>query len=873
MMKRLHILIIVITFTFLSGCENNNTPEQVLLIAKQAIEDNKSSELNNAIISLKNSIQQHQNNPELRASLGKIYLMLGDLGSAAKELNKAESLGAPAEKWLLSLMQVDYLQNEHDSVSRLWKKYNKDLNPKSRYNANLFYALSILSQKERAEGLIELEKLTTDTNNNNPNQILALNLLKLMSPNIKTNDIAKSIAELKIFANENKKNWLAWLLLSKAQFSFKDFEEAAASYQHLAKLLPKYSVAKIYEAESNIEARNNEAAKGVLQELLKQYPTQPYINFLSAKNSIMMKDYTNTKVAIEKTLASNYSNDTIKLIAGITYYQLAEYENAHSYLTSIAKNLPSDHPARKILIATQIRLGYIDNAYTELSDGTIDNDETVLVAAVAHSLLATNKPQQASQLLNQVNISQAPTPALALEIGKLKYRVNDQESLVGLEEIIKNITNDIAISATDVQQARTMELASLVQKNQLDRAKEMTQDWIAQEPNNIGNYLLLVEITKRMKNTSEIAGLYQQMLKIDPNFITAKLYFAAKSLSENKNTQAIKAYNDILNTEPKNVKAIIGKYHALVGLKKDIEANTFIQESLSKEEDPTLSLALAKSYYQMGNIDQALNVLSNRTYLSNRNNIEKYNILALSYLKQENKPKAIAAYNSILEIAPNNILAFTKKILTMESIGLYKEILIDIENFKSNLPTEDPRINLMHAEYLVNAGKAKESMDILNSYKQTNIAESPIYKGILGKTLFLLEDYTTAKPLLEKEYKRLNSSRTATMLYNTYMLTNEPERAITLVQNHLHKDPDNLLFLNLYAEYLFKTDRNKSINEYIKLLALDKTNGIALNNLAWIYYEKQEYNKAKSYIDKALEYYPNNKSILDTAAKISAATN
>jgi putative PEP-CTERM system TPR-repeat lipoprotein len=871
-MKCLHILIIVITFTFLSACEKNTTPEQVLLIAEQAIDSDNSSELNEAIISLKNSIQQHQNNPELRASLGKIYLALGELGSAAKELNKAESLGAPAEKWLLPLMQVNYLQNEHDSVSYLWEKYNKDLNQQNSYNPNLFYALSILSQKERAKGLIELEKLTRDTENNNkPNQILALNLLKLMAPDIKTEDIAQSIVELKILANENQSNWLAWLLLSKAQFSFKDFEGAAISYQHLAKLLPKFSIAKIHEAESNIEAGNNEAAKELLQELLKQYPTQPYINLLSAKNSIMMRDYASTKIAIEQTLASNYSNDTVKLIAGITYYQLAEYENAHSYLTSIAKKLPSDHPARKILIATQIRLGYIDNAYTELNKGTIDSDETVLVAAIAHSLLATNKIQQASQLLDQLNISQAPTPALALELGKLKYKVDDQVSLVDLEEIIKNITNDIAISATDIQQARTMELASLVQKNQLDKAKETAQGWIKKEPENIGNYLLLVEVNKRMKNTKEIGRLYQQMLNIDPNFITAKLYFAVKYLSENENTKAIKAYDDILSTSPKNTKAIIGKYHALIALKKQAEADSFIQASLKNEEGPELSLVLAKSHYQMGNIDLALNMLSNRSYQSNKNKIEKYNIIALSHLKQGDRPKAIAAYNSILEIDSNNTVAFTKKILTMESIGLYEEILIDIEKFKSNLDADDPRINLMHAEYLVNAGRADESMGILNSYKQTNIAESPIYQGIFAKTLFLQKNYTLAKPLLEKEYERLDSSRTATMLYNTYMLTNSPEQAIIFVQNHLRKDPNNLLFLNLYAEYLFNTDRDKSIEEYLKLLSLDNKNGIALNNLAWIYYEKKEYSKAKSYIEKALAYYPENKSIQDTAAKISAA--
>ena len=103
------------------------------------------------------------------------------------------------------------------------------------------------------------------------------------------------------------------------------------------------------------------------------------------------------------------------------------------------------------------------------------------------------------------------------------------------------------------------------------------------------------------------------------------------------------------------------------------------------------------------------------------------------------------------------------------------------------------------------------------------------------------------------------------------MRTNAPKKAINVIKNHLLNHPNNIACRNIYAEYLFNTDREKSIAEYEKLLAIDKKSGIALNNLAWIYYEKQEYIKAKGYINKATEYYPNNINISDTAAKISSA--
>lgn len=868
MINRLYIIIIALAF--LNACEKNTSPEQSITIAHQAI---KNGELNKAIILIKKAIQLNENDADadLRVSLGKIYLTLGDLDYAAKELNTAKKLGAPTQKWLLPLMQINYLQNENVTISNLWQENKQDLDENNSYEANLFYALSLLSQKEKATGLIEIERLASNAKNKNKHyQLLAAKLLKLMSADIKYKDISQNIQELKVLANNNQNNWLTWLILSKAQFSFKDFEGASVSYQHVSQLLPKYDIAQIYAAESNIEAKNYKVADTQLKKLLQLYPLQPYINFLFAKNSLILKDFKGARIAIEKTILSNYSTDTTKLVAGLIYYQLEEYENAHSQLASLATKLPPQHPANKILIAVQIRLGYIEKAYSELNENTIDKNDAALIAAAAHSLLATNKTEQAFELLNRVKISQAPSPALAIELGKLKYRVGDHSSLVGLEETIRNITSDTAISAIDVHQARTMELASLVQKKQLNKAKKIAESWINKEPKNIGNYLLLIEITKRMKNIDEIDRLYRKTLEIDPDFASAKLYIATKYLSQNENEKAVKIYNEIIISNPKNAKAIVGKYHALVALNKETEAETFIQELLNQEGNSTLSLVLAKSLYKIGNIKQALSLLSNRNYQLNKDQIEKLNIIAHSHLKQKNKLKAIATYDEILKITPDNTVVFTQKILIMETLGLYAEILTDIEKFKSNLASDDPRINLMHAEYLAYSNRANESMDILNNYKQTSIAQNPIYKGILAKTLFMLEDYITARPLLEKEYERLDSARTATMLYNTYMRTKSPEKAIDFVKKHLLKHSENLLFLNIYAEYLFNTDRNKSINEYKKLLALDKENGIALNNLAWIYYENKEYGEAKFYIEQALEYYPKNKNIRDTAAKIAS---
>lgn len=138
MINRLYIIIIALAF--LNACEKNTSPEQSITIAHQAI---KNGELNKAIILIKKAIQLNENDADadLRVSLGKIYLTLGDLDYAAKELNTAKKLGAPTQKWLLPLMQINYLQNENVTISNLWQENKQDLDENNSYEANLFYAL------------------------------------------------------------------------------------------------------------------------------------------------------------------------------------------------------------------------------------------------------------------------------------------------------------------------------------------------------------------------------------------------------------------------------------------------------------------------------------------------------------------------------------------------------------------------------------------------------------------------------------------------------------------------------------------------------------------------------------------------------------
>ena len=853
----------------LSACSQEKDPQQLLQDAQIA---SANRNYNHAIVQLKNAIQLDINNPDLRLALGKAYLAVGELVNAEKELNRAQDLGMPAEKWLVAMMEVNYLLNEMHSINVLWQEFKSDISATQQQRANFYYGMSLLTQNEQEKGLNELTKVIEQNQNSDAKLVtLSQTVIQLFQDDISDKQVINAISELNQLNQKYPNDWLINLLLAKANFSYQNYQDAALNYEALTKTLPKFDVAYVYAAESNIEAKNYVKANQQLTQLTQAYQSQPYIHQLYAKVNILLENYEQAKNAIEKTLSLNYSDDTTRLIAGLAYYRLAQYENAYRHLNAIADKIPEDHPARKILIATQLHQGNASLAYEELKGSPITSDDSALIAATANALLSQRQNNQALALLNRINIKQSSTPAIAIELGKLKYKLGDESAVDNLDTLIDSVSN-IKPTTVDRQNARTLEIASLLQQDKRRIAEDKVAKWIREEPSNLGNYLLMIELKKVQGNTQEINALYHKTLDINPDFVAANLYFAAASLSEKDYPNALAQYQRILQKSPSNHSAILGQYLTLLESKQIAQADIFINKKLTESRtNDGLSLKIAKLFWQRGQYHKAINLLNTQNYQSVRDKVEKLNIIASSQLKLDSIEKAIVAYNDILIVVPNDIKTFIKKVTLLEKLAKFDNILDEFDRFKTKLSENDPRVDLLHAEYLNHQKRSKEAMLLLDSYKQNTVYNDPLFQGTLGKTLYGLGEYADARPLLVSEYKREKSARTALALYNTNMRLNHSQAAIEVVKRHLTLDASNQTFLTILAEYYMNDKKEQAIPIYQQLIEIDNKNGIALNNLAWIYYELQQYEKAKEYIDKAMEYYPENTNILDTSAKILTA--
>ena len=108
---------------------------------------------------------------------------------------------------------------------------------------------------------------------------------------------------------------------------------------------------------------------------------------------------------------------------------------------------------------------------------------------------------------------------------------------------------------------------------------------------------------------------------------------------------------------------------------------------------------------------------------------------------------------------------------------------------------------------------------------------------------------------------------------NALILSSQPDSAVALINEQLTKTPNNEAFLKLLAEINIEKDPDSAL-KYYKNLIKSRTNDYgALNNLAWIYMQKGDLDKALQYSSKAKDIAPKHPQILDTYGKILTKQN
>ncbi len=829
------------------ACGGKTAEEHFQSAADYAKEGNQQA----AIVELKNAIQQEPRNALARYRLGKLYLDTYDYVGAEKELTRALELGQPSNQ-IIPLLSLAYERTGADLA--LLELYADDvtLSTSDRLEVGFRTALSMLRLGKEEDA----RTLLSEMNSLESASVYSL-LVYALSAFI-ANDIDQALA-LAIQAREKSPlnrdvlNLLALVYVNKQMQS-----DAIDVLRDLIRIAPDDIAARFIIAKMMVQDGQMSEAEMIVDQLLAISDQNAELNQLKAITQSAQDDHESALRFSNVSIQNGQNDPTIRLVAGFAAYQLGEFRKAVEHLAFIADMLPNDHPALRILAASQLQLNMDEKASDVLS--RIDNltaQDALLFSKAGLELLRASDTNAAKDVISRVErISESADDLM--RIGILKLSLNDVEGILDLEA---------ALAKGPSSTATKLSLASAyIATGQLDKAASIAKKLLSQGGDAaVEGYIVEADIAINQKQYARAEQVLSTAIVTVPG--EEKLLAAVLRLMmlQDKFDAALEAADSLLDINPANVLGLSSKFaiERLNGDGERAEQAIYRQLEINKD-DIALRLLAARIAFSKQAPEQALEVLT--PIQPTRITPEQYWVLMGNALIQTNSlNRASDHYDTWAELFPHQELAAIGQIAVNGLKRDYKTALRIAEDFlkrENNL-----QLSFTRAYLLTKTGKLAEAK---KAYSQIGdeFKQIPFLRGVNARISVHDNRPQDAIEDAKAAYNAMKNIDNLVLLLSVYIRTEQNGLIIPLLEEHLDAVGEDPRVLMLLAEQKLTVDKSKTIEIYEKILTKNINNVVAMNNLAYLLMEEGDLERAELLAKKALELDAENPAIVDTYAQI-----
>jgi len=432
--------------------------------------------------------------------------------------------------------------------------------------------------------------------------------------------------------------------------------------------------------------------------------------------------------------------------------------------------------------------------------------------------------------------------------------------------------------------------------------------------------VLLKQIKYEMdvkKNYSQALTLSRSAVEQYPADIDFRFLLGRAYLLNNDLNNAQRAIDDVIKRSPGYKDAYIAGANIQIAKRNAAEAMRYVNRGLAKyNRDRDLRMkkmslfAMYNNYEEAGKQADTLLAAHQSDPLVIRAFIDYKNEAALHYQKAGNIVMAIREYNRVLEIDPRNQVAIQgnltaqmqvgdgqnslnvinrvlvgqpdsyeflmKKIAVLQEMKRYPEAIETLQKVVRLNPS-DSKARQLDVELKLEAARYYKSTDPYFQYQSVldkapgnrealdNVINIAISRGLYDDALYWInkalngrveKDLSGKKiSILQRQEKYGAAAAVAEQLYRT---SRDPESRGNYIELEL------LVARDFAGQQLF----DSAIAAYSKVLSVDPRNEQALNGSINILSGQKNYTTALSLIDKAIGYFPEDKSLLLKKAAI-----
>lgn len=608
--------------------------------------------------------------------------------------------------------------------------------------------------------------------------------------------------------------------------------EAETAYIRALEDIGQYDVMTYRKFETISALINVLRAQGKAREafvyeeiLAKSAPGTIKANLTAAQAALEDGDLEAAAGYLEEILAQAPEHQQGALLLGLIRLKQGRVEEAETLLAPIAE-IGELEAASKLLAATRLSLNDIEGAKEAIA-GLDDAEGDPSVMALIGITSLAGGDSEAGERMIESTLEQNPDYH-TLRLRYASYLVKAGRIDDALAHI--QMLSDVPALRDDAWQ---LKVQAYLTGDQPDQAIQAAEQWLAQQPSN--SRALLVRGELALQNDQyETAGRYfEQARDAAPESATPHVALARLSLSRDDKSGAITHYRKALSIEPDTTQAI----RALSELMSPEQLTAAMNELLAKHPDAIaprmVLLEQALIAQNHSRADELTAKLIERTAQNQPAEAEPlvaklyYNTAARN-MAEGNTTEAQRLLERGRVLFPNNLdIAVASASLAFKK-GRPEQARQIIEEARLAHPESD-RPLVVEAEYLANQGNHK--------------AAASLYKLALEKHSRAVTELAHARELNQ---------------------AGDADSAIKALEQAIErwpKDPRLPLTLALFAQDQSQPEKAKQA--YRKTLELDAENVLALNNLAWLYFESN-HPEALPLAERAYKLAPQSASVADT---------
>lgn len=831
-----------------SACSKQDlTPEEHIQRAKDFSAHGKNKE---ALIELRNVLQQQPNHPQANWLMAETYLAVGNPYVAEAALKKAREGGVSSQLIKLSLAKSLFLQGKaKEAIETAAPSPEDSLELQLKLMAVQGESYMALGKVEEACGRYEaMRQLKGDSSD----ATLGLSRCAAARQNL---PLSRQLTEQAI--QLDPKNPEVWVQLGHIERGQNRLAEAENAYGKALEVAPDDVDALLGRAMARLKQSKFDAAKKDIEHARTVATSNPLPTHLLGVEAFLRRNYPEAKNRFQLVL--KLAPDYLPSIfwQGVTDIYLGNAEQAVKGLGLYSARQPNDQMAKVILASAQARLGNKISAEENLKALRglgLENPELLGMSGQAY--LSLGKTAEAQRLLRMALESHPKDVGLKLALAESYRQQNQNDAFVKeLREAGAMAPENMAIHAR-LAQAYAAQGKTAEAQGEIAAMRRLA-------PKSPEPLLLLAGMQLQKQDKAGARKTFQEMLALDPASATALMNLARLDLAEGKTASAKERFLAVHQRNKQDMTALMG----LAGLayaQNDLEGQRGWLEKAVKADPKAIPplLQLTRNLLSTGKVQQALNV-ARQANSADSSNPATLAALGDVQFAAEDFDSARSTYTKLTESTPKSPEAFLKLAQACGKVGLKNDAKAALKQAAAVGPGFlAGRLALANQE--ASEGNYAEALRLADGIKKDFPKLSAGYL-LAGEIQFADKKPTEARAQFEQGIRVQPTSILQVRLASTLHALGNAQAAAATLQQWLKAHPeDQSVRLELANLLLGQNKAEAGIAEYETMLKQNPNQPALLNDLAWHLQAQGASQRALAKAEQALKLAPGNAVIQDT---------